>query len=462
VDAAERAPVGYSVDRMLRSAFAGLVLRPWFDHTALSLLTRWYFPLSRAWAAALAAGGIPERFFRQVPPGRRTDTFVPRILRQMEARRDALAIAETRWEEAFFGSGPAAADAEAMRVRAAAALMSQRMAFVPLHLEQPFPAVRFEVETPAAVERRHGPRLRRPEAAFVARVPPSSVQASRAFRARFGIEGWLRFPCPVPSVGPVAWARVCTPPVDGKGSRQPVPTLIFAHGIGVEPEYWGANRDPFAGLSRVGMRLIRPEAPWHGRRRQPGFFGGEPILAKGVGGLLDFFHALVLEIGALVAWARATRDGPVAVGGVSLGALTAQLVGTAAAAWPPEMRPDALFLIAPSRSMTAVAFHGSLSRRLGVPRALLHAGWTPELAGDWLPLLGPQGPPIVPPERIVIVLGEADDVTLAEGGEALASDWRVPAENIFRCPAGHFSTSLGLSRDAAPLGRLVAIMRRVG
>ncbi len=61
-----------------------------------------------------------------------------------------------------------------------------------------------------------------------------------------------------------------------------------------------------------GIRVIRPEGPWHGRRRLPGTYGGEPVLARGPGGLLDYFHAHVIELGRLVAWARATRGGPVA------------------------------------------------------------------------------------------------------------------------------------------------------
>ena len=110
--------------------------------------------------------------------------------------------------------------------------------------------------------------------------------------------------------------------------------------------------------------------------------------------------------------------------------------------------------------MTRVVFEGSLSVALGEPHALKAAGWGDGDIAQWLPLLEPQGEPVVPPERIIVVLGEADDVTLAEGGEALVRDWRVPEANVFRCAAGHFSTSLGLSRDGAPIGRLVSVLRR--
>ena len=45
---------GFGFERLVRSAAGGLLLRPWFDDAALRLLTQWYFPLSRGWAAALA------------------------------------------------------------------------------------------------------------------------------------------------------------------------------------------------------------------------------------------------------------------------------------------------------------------------------------------------------------------------------------------------------------------------
>lgn len=93
----------------------------------------------------------------------------------------------------------------------------------------------------------------------------------------------------------------------------------------METEFTGSGRNPLGALVKAGVRVIRPEGPWHGRRRLSGTYGGEPVLARGPGGLLDYFHAHVIELGRLVAWARATRGGPVAIGGVSLGALTAQL-----------------------------------------------------------------------------------------------------------------------------------------
>ncbi|MFZ1416376.1 MAG: alpha/beta fold hydrolase [Defluviicoccus sp.] len=450
------------LDRVLKSALGDVILRPWFDRAALKILISWYFPLSRAWAAAVAADGSAEQFFAALPARRRSDRLVPRILALVKRRQEALKSAEDAWFRAFFGSGPAHVQVETERISRAAQLMGLRSLFAPLHLEHPFPAVAWAIEDKASVERRHGERLRQPARAFLPRGGPESIEPSRGFINGDGVDGWLRFPAPVPAVGPQAWARVGTPLPQAQPRRGQQATLVFAHGIGMEPEYWGYQREPITGLLQSGIRVILPELPWHGRRRAPGTYGGEPILALGVGGLLDFLHAAVLEIGLLVAWARATRGGPVAVGGVSLGALTAQLVATVARQWPEEMRPDALFLVAPSQTLEAVTFEGSLSCGLGVPAALQAAGWTLEETTRWRSLLNPHGDPVMTPERVVVLLGVADDVTLAQGGEALVADWRVPSANVFRCDAGHFSTSLALSRDDAPLGRLLSLLSALG
>lgn len=53
--------------RWLRSPAGALLARAWFDRLAYYLLTRWFFPLSRLWAAAREAEGSPERFFEAVP-----------------------------------------------------------------------------------------------------------------------------------------------------------------------------------------------------------------------------------------------------------------------------------------------------------------------------------------------------------------------------------------------------------
>ncbi len=388
--------------------------------------------------------------------------LLPRALAAVYARKCALDEVQRRWEAAFFGAGPATAAIESERLALAQALMRLRSAFLPIHSIEQFPAVAWDIEPPQSVYRRHYPRLGT-EPAFLADTDLGEIEASRGFRGHRGVQGWIRFRSPVPEVGDLAWARVALPAgsnAPGRSGR--MPSIIFCHGIGMEPEFWKDQRLALNSFIEAGIRVIRPEAPWHGRRRAEGCYGGEPILARGPGGFLDYLHAAVRELGTIIAWARATRGGPVALAGVSLGALTAQLVATAAAEWPQTMRPDALFLIAPSLSLTRVTFEGSLTRSLGVPAAMLRAGWTASAIEQWQPLLEPVGSPVVEPDRIVVVLGDTDDVTLAEGGQDLVDAWRVPSANVFRLPAGHFTTSLALMRDGPAVSRFRSLMTGLG
>ncbi|MFO1129261.1 MAG: alpha/beta fold hydrolase [Rhodospirillales bacterium] len=388
-----------------------------------------------------------------------TQRLLPRALATVYARKCALNAVQRRWEEAFFATGPASAEIESARAAAAQALMSARSAFLPMHSIDRFPAVAWAVESPTAVYGRHASRLV-PGSAFPPDGSLDQVEPSRGFRLDHRVHGWVRFSAPVREVGSTAWARVSAP--NRPRMSRTMPSIIFCHGIGMEPEFWREQRLSLSSFVDAGIRVIRPEAPWHGRRRADGYYGGEPILARGPGGLLDYFHSAVRELGTLIAWARASRGGPVALAGISLGALTAQLVATAATDWPAEMRPDALFLIAPSDSLSRITFEGSLTQALDVPAALLASGWTAPAIEQWRPLLEPAGDPVVAPDRIVVVLGETDDVTLAEGGENLVHRWRVPADNVFRFPAGHFTTSLALTRDGPAARRFRSVMSRLG
>ena len=65
-----------------------------------------------------------------------------------------------------------------------------------------------------------------------------------------------------------------------------------------------ADRSPHAPsvAGPVPAPVIRPEGPWHGRRRAQGFFGGEPVLAKSPLGVLDYLHAAVLEAREDLQW----------------------------------------------------------------------------------------------------------------------------------------------------------------
>ncbi len=79
----------------------------------------------------------------------------------------------------------------------------------------------------------------------------------------------------------------------------------------------------------------------------------------------------------------------------------------------------------------------------------------------WAPLVEPVAKPAVGGERIVVRLGTVDNVTPFAGGMDLVHKWAVPEDNLFLRPQGHFSASLGLARDPAPLARFATLLERL-
>jgi pimeloyl-ACP methyl ester carboxylesterase len=452
-------PAPKHLDRLFGGIAGSFLLRPWFDAIALPGILRWYFPLSRAWAAAEVAGHDPEIFRREVPTTLRLRRMLGPALAVAARDRALYREADAAWRAAYFEDGTVAADrlllAEERRVEAAHRWMATRQAFLPMHVLRPFPAVKWQLPPSETVALRHSARLGRPEAAFPApEAPPIGV--SQAMPVHSGSVRWLRFPSRRAGVPDVAWARVYEP----QGVRDPA-TLIFLHGIGVESEFWRGEIGRAAKLRDAGIRIVRPEAPWHGRRRETGWFGGEPIMAQGPLGMIELFAAWVAELAVLTAWARGTSRGPVAVGGISLGALTAQRAAAAAAFWPEMMRPDALLLVGTTADVVAAATVGAIGRGLRVTRRLAEEAWPEDAVERWRPLLEPQNPPALPPEHIIMAIGSSDEVTPAAGALTLAERWKVPADNIFRRPQGHFSLALGLEHDGAPFERLASLLHRL-
>ena len=433
---------------------ANVVLRPWFDWVAVRAVANWYLPLSRGWAAATVAGSDPERFFESLP-GRDFDRGrIAGFLRVVERRRRSYEKAARAWEQAFFGPEEATAEslveAELERHGKAHLFMATRAVFLPYRAR--LPAVKWDVARPEAVAHLHGERLRYPELAFPAPAPVEIAQ-SRVVAGAHGPEHWLSFDSPV--AGDTAWARV----YELETARDP-PTFVYLHGVCMENEMWRGGASPVGALARRGLRVICAEAPWHGRRRLPGLYGGEPVIARGPLGLLDLLQAWVAEVALLIGWARRTSRGPVVLGGVSLGALASQIAASAAPGWPDELRPDALFLVATSGELLDIATEGSLTRGVGLPGQLVAAGWSDSELSRWLPLLEPAPEPPLPPERIFLLLGSSDDLTPYPGGVELGRAWRLPEANLFVRRQGHFSVSLGLLHDSAPIDRLVAALPR--
>jgi pimeloyl-ACP methyl ester carboxylesterase len=437
-------------------------LRPWLDGIVLRGLAHGLFPLSRAWAEAVDPTATVDSFAERAGRPLLPRPYLAGLLDSASRRRRLYDAAAANWEQCFFGPEdgrlPPPADllaVESARVEAAHELMAVRSILLPLRFAARVPQVRWEVAPPSAVAARHDPRLHGgPQHAFPPGTP-AGLETSRAARLPTGDLSWIRFPSRVGGQADRAWARVLSP----RGEPDP-PTFIFLHGLAMETEFWRISRLASDHLVEQGIRVVYPEGPWHGRRRAEGWFGGEPAIGLGPLGMLDLLEAWVAEIGALVRWARGTSRGRVAIGGLSLGALTSQLAAAAAADWPDEARPDALVLVATSSSMIEAAVDGSLGRALGAPERLAEAGWTPDVIEPLKPLLEPLGAPAIDPGRIVLLLGAADDVTPYSSGRQLARAWNVPSGNIFVRPQGHFTLAMGLARDDAPLQRLATLLKQ--
>ena len=434
------------------------ILRPWFDRVTIRWVTRVFFPVSRAWAAARAAQGSREVFLAQVPMARPPWRIIDPLLDSVKRADARFHAASEAWRAAYFADTPPDArtlsDAEDARERAAQALMVTRAYAAPLRIARKLPRVAFDVADAATLERAHGHRLASPAAAFPA---PSTdgMRESHAAVGEYGAVSWLEWPS---LLHDTARARVYTP----TETRDP-PTLIYLHGIGMEMEMWRAQADPVNALAGSdGVRVIRPEGPWHGRRMLAGYHGGEPALAFAPKGYIDLMQAWVTEAAQLIRWARATSNGPVAIGGLSLGALTAQIVATAARHWPAAFQPDAMFLVCTSGDILEVSYEGAFAKGLGVSDALTRAGWHHGDLARWRGLLEPQGEPVMPSEDRVMLLGRHDSVTPYRGGIALAREWRVPRANLFVVNRGHFSAPLGLHQDDTPLRRAVARLKAAG
>ena len=444
--------------RLLSSPLGALITRPWVDRLILQVGLAAYFPLSRAWASAAAAAGDLDRFKADLALERTPNGLgrgLPRTLSRIAALAADHDKAARQWEGLFFGAGNPTAErlflAERERRRSSDAFMRGRLAFLPLRFRAVVPPVRFAIPKAAEVEARHAARLADIAGSYQPPNPLPPMTQSRRMNGVQAVEYWLRFPSGDPAVGDTAWAHVFEP----RGVVDP-PTLIDAHGLAVEIESLDGFDDGVGDLVRLGVRVIRLEAPWHNRRRPHGWYGGEPFLSSPPLSALDLFSAEVRELAMLVAWCRTNSRGRVAVGGTSLGALASQLVASHCRNWPAAYRPDAIFLATTTEDVGGLSFDSSIAKLVGVPDRLRRAGWTPADFDRWRPLTDPLEAPPLDPQDIIMVLGTADDVTPFQRGAALAKRWQIPPESLFLCPLGHFTSAINLIRDPLPLQRLAA------
>lgn len=410
--------------------------------------------MSRGWAAGIGSGGSFERFRNQIGPAADRLGNAKALLVEMQDQLRLQQEAAAKWENVFFGgSAPEKSvllEAEVRRVDTTNRLMFMRRHFA--GVRRSLPAARWQVAGPDETRLRQMDRLADPAAAFSG-TERSRIYESHAVPGPRGDEFWIRMRPPVLGTGEWAWCRVQMPRNgDVKG------ILILLQGIFIEPEMWRSLAAPAATLVDRGIALITPEAPWHGRRCPLGEYGGESILGRGPLGFIDALEAAVVEAGQWIQWGRERTDAPIAIGGVSLGALTAQVVLSASSNWPESARPDGGLLVTTTDDMVEAAFDGSLATATGLRKKMQDAGWTRDALGKFAPLLEPSPDVPIDPDKIVMVLGSEDTITAYRGGCSLAEKWLVPSGNLFVSRRGHFSASLGLCRDVAPLDRMADIL----
>ena len=447
--------------RVLRSGAGGLIARPWLDRTISHLLEHWFFPLSRLWGAARAAAGDVDEFIRHVPlsePSVSQRKKIEAALDQFERCRLKAFSTEHLWHDYYFGDEPVEEIrlpiVEEMRLDFRTAYNLTRRAFRPLR-KLVLTSVYMDPPTPDDVAARFGENGEHFEALFSLPDALPAVEVSRALPTSTGADRWIRFQSPSESLADVAYARVHEP----EGVENP-PTLIFGHGICVEFDHYHQILDEVSELTRFGVRVIRPEAPWHGRRVLPGHYGGEQLLSALPTSMIEFVAAQHQEWATIINWARATSDGPVAIGGSSLGAQSAKAIAVRSCNWPRHLQPDALLAITHSQHMYEAAFHGSLSDIWNLGAAMRAKGWHRDTELHWLEMLDPLGKPSMPGERIVSVIGDRDTVTPTTLVDGQLDFWGVPAKNRFHFDRGHFTVPLGLIHDSTPLKAFVDILRR--
>ncbi len=443
-----RLPAGHNY-RFLAGPHGNLILRPWFDTIALNFVASWFCPLSRAWAAASISDGLIDRFREELDvPSLNLAQFASAIRKVSIAHAEFRDISEA-WERIFFTTKDPAQrdliDSYTALFKSEQRQLAMRRFF--LSLRPHVPPLKWEIATPEEVEAKQAGRL---AGCMFTNPENSEIVQSASILGEWGEEYHLKMCAPVGSTDDIARAHVFMPE-DGEVKG----TL---HGIGLEPVMWDALAHPAKALTRQGIRVVLPTGPWHGRRAPKGLFGGEHILRRGPLGFIEGFHAWVSEVALWIRWARTTADAPVGLGGVSLGALTAQIAATAASDWSESDRPDALLLITTTGDMRSVAFESNIGEKLGLTNEIKNYGWTEENLERWLPLLQPGQSLAVKPEKIVMLLGSADRLTPFEGGVALAEQWKIPEENLFIRRQGHFSGALGLSHDATPLKRFATAL----
>jgi pimeloyl-ACP methyl ester carboxylesterase len=199
------------------------------------------------------------------------------------------------------------------------------------------------------------------------------------------------------------------------------PTVIWLHGYrrgDFATEQWVA---PVRWLFRHGCDVVLGLLPHHGRRRTEGkvrFPGADPRHT------IEGFRQAVKELRALVAFLE--RRGAPAVGawGMSLGGYTAALLAT--------VEPRLAFAVPVIPLASFADFASAGGRLVGTPE---QAAAQYEALERVYRVVGPLArPPLPPPERLMVIAGEADQITGLPQARRIAEHFNC---RIVTFPGGH-------------------------
>ena len=445
---------GDPLQRLLASAaVGGMLARPWIDPLCLWGLKQ-LLPASRAWAAASVSDGSPETYAAELGLARPPLGVKSRLARTVELRGIAEDACKKWIRAGFNGQGDLRAT-EATRRGTAQDYLGQRVAYTLFARRHKVGAAKLIIPTPAEALAEFQPFFADPDRLF--QLPAELPQIERSVTIDRGdiVEYWIRFQSP--SAGDTAWAHVYEAKhrLDGK-----LPTLIFGHGLAMETEMLRSDGRGYIGLAEQGLRVVLPDAPGHNRRAEPGRYGGESFIAAPPSSSLHNLQQVAQELGVIIDWCRAQGPGRICLGGISLGALTAQVAACRMGSWPTSAKPDSLLLLTTTDRVSTLAFDSAIAVAAELDKAAVAKGWR---AADFEPLAriadATETAPI-DPQNIVLLIGARDNVTPFAGGRRLADLWRIPAQNLFVRDQGHFSAALGLGSDPAPIRRAIEVLTR--
>ncbi|WP_137387824.1 alpha/beta hydrolase [Rhodoligotrophos defluvii] len=452
---------GSRLVELMQGPLGKAIARPWFDRLAAAGLKRSFLPRLRQWAAANAAGEDVAAFIEQVGAGPLVfgKSEVHRILADVASARRRRSVAEARWEDCFFGRGAAApglmATIETERLDAAHEHNLLFRRFGRLRYRNRVPAAVRAIPAPAEADAVLESLGGLDEQRLYGLPGETPILASPPLEDASGTQFWISFRSPSRELGDYVTAWVYEP----RGIVNP-PTLIFGHGLGMDFDHWKGLKAGALPYVRAGIRIIWPEAPWHGRRTPLGRYPGEEFAARLPLSAFLGLIAATREWAVLLRWAKATSTGPVAVGGISLGALTAQMVATKARYWPQPLWPDAMLLITHCGSLWHV-YEGAMVDIWGARELAAEAGWDFEAMAPFLSVTDPWERPAVPPEAIVALNGYDDQIAPYASAAYLLDRWQVPDANRFLWRRGHFSVPLGMLREPEPVDYFIRLLNGI-